>query len=145
MILSLVSTGLTFVTGITVIFLQLEKRKLRHLNLKLDKLNQEKIDFKRRLGNALNAIEGYHKIEEFLAEKQELDVTVYRKRVRAESKVKGAIHEIVDKLVNVLRDFFGEAVLIGRLSELINRANNRISLRQLAQIICRDLNLCPTN
>ena len=35
-ILSLVSTGLTLLTGITIVFLQLEKRKLRHLNLKLE-------------------------------------------------------------------------------------------------------------
>ena len=91
MIFGLVSTGLTFATGITVVFLQLEKRKLRHLNLKLDTLNQENTELKRGLAKALSAIEGYHKIEEYIAHKEEIEVALYRKRIRSESKVNGTI------------------------------------------------------
>ena len=86
-ILALSSIALTFVSVVTGFFLQLEKRKIQKLEDKIEVLDSDKTNLKRRLGNALNVIEGYHQIENYMAQKSDTSVKQYRTQIRAEADV----------------------------------------------------------
>ena len=86
-ILALSSIALTFVSVVTGFFLQLEKRKIQKLEDKIEDLDKDKANLKRRLGNALNVIEGYHQIDTYIAQKSEISTKQYRTRIRTEADV----------------------------------------------------------
>ena len=86
-ILALLSIILTFLSVLTGFYLQLEKRKIEKLDDKIEKLEKNNIDLKRRLGNALNVIEGHHQIETYLAQKHDISTKQYRTQIRAEADV----------------------------------------------------------
>lgn len=88
LILALVSMFLTFVSVVTGFILQLEKRKLKKLTLDVKELELNLNETKRRFVNALNVIEGYHEIEEFVAKQEGLTTTQYRKKIRVDADVK---------------------------------------------------------
>lgn len=87
LILALASMFLTFVSVITGFILQLEKRKLKKLTLDVKELEEDLCDTKRRLTNALNVIEGYHEIEEFVARKEKMTPKQYRTQIRMDAGV----------------------------------------------------------
>ena len=86
-ILALSSLALTAISVISGFFLQLEKRKIQKLDDKIEKQEKNNIDLKRRLGNALNVIEGHHQIETYLAQKHDISTKQYRTQIRAEADV----------------------------------------------------------
>lgn len=86
-IIALSSLTLTFVSVVTGFFLQIEKRKLSKLEDEIKDLETDKINIKRRLGNALNVIEGYHNIEIHIANKSSISVRQYRTQTRTEADV----------------------------------------------------------
>ena len=86
-ILALSSIALTTISVISGFFLQLEKRKIQKLEDKIENLDKDKANLKRRLTSALNVIEGYHQIDNYIAQKSEISTKQYRTQIRAEADV----------------------------------------------------------
>lgn len=81
-VLSLASLFVALVSLLTGFILQLDRRKIRDLEYRNEKLSK-------RLRHTIDAVSGYHTIEEYLARKEKIDLPVYRRKVR---KSAGAGH-----------------------------------------------------
>ncbi len=75
-------------------------------------------------------------------------VFVYMSILALLGRVGGGINnllDIIDELIDLLRDFFGDVFSLGIVADFLRRLNQRISLRSLARRVCENLNQCETN
>ena len=82
LIIGLASMFITLISVVTGFILQLNKKKIKNLELKIDNLEFKNSEFKRRFGNALDVIEGHHKMEDYLANKDNLTTKHWRSITR---------------------------------------------------------------